>query len=86
MVPVCSKVVRKSIARVLTVVNQTTRSKLREEVAGKVRGDREGLTRALFCRVWVRVIKYSEVLVGRSGRGCRQGAWVTWVITTVRSL
>ncbi len=36
--PVCSKVVRKSIARVLTVVNQTTRSKLREEVAGKVGG------------------------------------------------
>ncbi|GAB4813516.1 hypothetical protein N2152v2_000562 [Parachlorella kessleri] len=36
------KVVRKSIARVLTVVNQTTRSKLREEVAGKIQaGDDE---------------------------------------------
>jgi len=32
---VCSKVVRKSIARVLTVVNQTQRSTLKEEYAKK---------------------------------------------------
>lgn len=36
-VPACSKVVRKGIARVLTVISQKTRDALKEEYSGKVR-------------------------------------------------
>jgi len=40
--PACSKVVRKGIARVLTVVNQKTREALKESYKGKVRAQAVG--------------------------------------------
>lgn len=70
----CSKVVRKSIARVLTVVNQTTRAKLREEVANKVRrGDsaarRQGLAAGGRCCSHAGNEWQAEALLRREGAG-----------------